>query len=159
MGWTLFSMLVVAGLVLESRRRLAAVRALWALAGPYLERGASSHRRAEVEFSGDERSARVAELNEATIEIGAGLARAGLVPRSCAKACLSLGALVALLQTADGVRAEGPPVWLAPVVSFVGGCVGALICWLIGRAAEGEARRLRGDWATLIRRSTRDVRT
>jgi hypothetical protein len=159
MGWTLFALCVVAGLVLESRRRLLAVRALWAVAGPHLERQAASHRRAEVEISGVERSAQVADLNEATQEIGAGLARAGFVPRSCAKASLSFGALVALLQTADLVRADGTPVWVAPAVSFVGGCVGALACLLIGRAAEAEARRLRGDWATLIRRSARDVRT
>ena len=159
MAWTVFSLCVVAGLVLESRRRLLAVRALWAVAAPHLERRAPSHRGAELEISGDDRPARVAELNEATIEIGAGLARAGFVPRSCAKASLSFGALVALLQTADWVREDPSSAWVAPAVSFVGGCVGAMSCLLIGRAAEVEARRLRGDWATLIRRSTRDVRT
>ncbi len=159
MWWTLFSLCVVVGLVVESRRRLLAVRALWAIAGPHLERRAASHRRAAAEISGEERSAQIADLNEATIEIGAGLARAGFVPRSCAKASLSFGALVALLQTADWVRGAASSVWVAPAVAFAGGCVGALICLLIGRTAEAEARRLRGDWATLIRQSTRDVRT
>jgi hypothetical protein len=159
MWWTLFALGVVAGLVLESRRRLLAVRALWAVAGPHLERRSVSHRRAEVEISGAERSAQIADLNEVTLEIGAGLTRAGLVPKSCAKASLSLGALVALLQTADLVRGHASAVWVAPAVSFLGGCVGALCCLLIGRAAELEARRLREEWAALIRRSARDVRT
>lgn len=152
MWWTLFSWCVVAGLVLESRRRLLAVRALWDVAAPFLR----APRR-----DGGERGQRayVAALNEATLEIGAGLARAGGVPRSCAKAALSLGALVALLQAADRVRGDGSQPWLGPVVSFVGGCLGAFACALIGRAAEAESRRLRGDWSALIRRSSRDVAT
>jgi len=148
MWWTLFSSCVVLGLVLESRRRLLAVRALWNVAAPFLQAPRASE---------SEQRKYVAELNEATLEIGAGLARAGGVPRRCAKAALSLGALVALLDAAELVRGDGSRPWLAPALSFLGGCVGALGCALIGRAAEAEARRLRADWATLIRRSTRDV--
>lgn len=149
MEWALLSWCVVIGLVLESRRRLLAVRALRNVAAPFLE--------ARPRSSEGEQRAIVAELNEATIEIGAGLALAGGVPRRCAKAALSLGALVALLEAAELVRGDGSRPWLAPAVSFLGGCVGALCCAFIGRAAEAEARRLRADWATLIRRSTRDV--
>jgi hypothetical protein len=152
MWWTLLSSCVVLGLVLESRRRLLVVRGLWNVAAPFLEAP-----RARAQPSENEQRAHVAELNEATIEIGAGLARAGGVPRRCAKAALSLGAFVALLEAAELLRGDGSRPWLAPVCSFLGGCVGALGCGLIGRAAEAEARRLRADWAALIRRSARDV--
>jgi hypothetical protein len=155
MWWTVFSLLVVAGLVGESHRRLRAVRALWQLAAPYLGRGAPPPLAADT--SATEQRAWVADLNEATIEIGAGIERAGIVPKSCAKAALSLGALVALLESTDLVRGDAPPLWVAPAISFLGGCVGAVGCLFIGRAAEAEARRLRGDWAALIRRSVRDV--
>jgi hypothetical protein len=148
MWWTVFSSCVVIGLVLESWRRLLAVRALWGVATPFLKAREAPER---------EQRAYVAELNEATLEIGSGLARAGIVPKSCAKAALSLGALVALLESAELVRGDGAQPWLGPLASFVGGCVGALGCLFIGRAAEEEARRLRADWASLIRRSSRDV--
>jgi hypothetical protein len=152
MWWTLLSSCVVLGLVLESRRRLLAVRALWDVAAPFLV-GRGSPRQP----SPKEQREYVAELNEATLEIGAGLARSGGVPRRCAKAALSLGALVALLDAAELVRGDSSRPWLAPALSFLGGCVGALGCALIGRSADAEARRLRADWATLIRRSARDV--
>jgi hypothetical protein len=100
----------------------------------------------------------VAELNEATTEIGGGLARAGVVPRACAKAALSVGALGALLDGA--ALLEGTPTPLAaPLLSFVGGCGAALGCLWLGRVAEHEARRLRSAWGALIRQSSRDVRT
>ena len=153
MGWAILSCCVALGLVLESRRRLLAVRALWDVAAPFLEAqppGAAPH---------VEPRARVAALNEATVEIGSGLAQARLVPSRCAKAALSFGALVALLESAQLVRGDGSRAWLGPVLSLVGGGVGALGCSLLGRAAEAEARRLRADWATLIQRSARDVAT
>jgi hypothetical protein len=150
MAWSLLSWCVVLGLMLESRRRLLDVRALWSVAGPFLQ---AARRRPQPSES--EQRIHVAELNEATLEIGAGLARAG-VPRRCARAALSLGALVALLEAAERVRGDGSQPWLAPALSLLGGCVGALGCVFIGRVAEAEARRLRADWATLIRRSTRD---
>lgn len=150
MWWTLFSSCVVLGLVLESRRHLLGVRALWGVAAPFLEAP-----RPQPSEGGQR--AYVAELNEATLEIGAGLARASGVPGRCAKAALSLGALVALLDAAALLRGDGSWPWLVPALSFLGGCGGALGCALIGRAAEAESRRLRADWATLIRRSTRDV--
>jgi hypothetical protein len=152
MWWTLLSSCVVLGLVLESRRRLLAVRALWNVAGPFLDAPWAQPQRSE-----GERRAYVAELNEATLEIGAGLAHAGGLQRRCAKAALSLGVFVALLEAAELVRGDSSWPWLAPAFSFLGGCVGALGCALLGRAAEAEARRLRADWATLIRRSTQDV--
>jgi len=148
MWWTLLSTGVVLGLVLESRRRLLAVRALWAVVAPFVHGPKPSER--------DPRRY-VAELNEATVEIGAGLALSRSVPRSCAKAALSLGALVALIDCAELVRGDGSRPWLGPAISFLGGCVGALGCAHLGRAAEAEARRLRADWATLIRRSPEDV--
>jgi hypothetical protein len=201
MWWTLLSSCVVLALVLESRRRLLAVRALWEVAAPFLGETRSPRRVSpdaeEVPNAGmpiwagfaepltraagagetgtelghegldtqrvrprpSENAQReyVAELNEATLEIGAGLARSGGVPLRCAKAALSLGALVALLDAAELVRGDGSRPWLAPALSFLGGCVGALGCALIGRSADAEARRLRADWATLIRRSARDV--
>jgi hypothetical protein len=155
MWWTVFTCCVALGLVNESYRRLRAVRALWQIAEPHLEAGARVGASAP---SAPER-AWVADLNEATVDIGAGLAGAGGVPKSCAKAALSLGALVALLQSAEFLQGERPALWVAPAASFVGGCVGALGCLFIGRAADAEARRLRATWATLIRRSARDVPT
>ena len=152
MWWTLLSSGVVLGLVLESRRRQLAVVALWGVAAPFLKATARPRR------SENEQRAYVAALNEATLEIGSGLARAGGVPRRCAKAALWFSALVALVEASERVRGDGS-AWLAPIVSFLGGCVGAFACAFIGRAAEAEARRLRSDWATLIRRSSRDVPT
>jgi hypothetical protein len=155
MWWTAFSLLVVAGLVNESHRRLRAVRALWQLAAPHLGRVAPPPT-ASGASAVDSRS-EIMALNEATIEIGAGIERAGLVPKGCAKAALSLGVLVALLESTDLVRGVPQPPWAAPVISFLGGCLGALGCSVIGRTAEVEARRLRAEWAALIRRSARDV--
>lgn len=155
MGWSAFAVLVALSLVAESYRQLRALRAL---------RG-----RAQLELArrgddvGDPR-ARVADLNEVTIDVRAGLALAGQVPKSCAKAALSVGALAAIvqsLQLMNGVQhaalAEAP-LFFAPIASFLGGCVGALGCAWLGRTAEAEARRLRDDWTTLIQRATRDVR-
>jgi hypothetical protein len=153
MWWTIFSLCIVSGLVGESYRQLRLVRALWGIAEPHLRQRRAGSSSAP---SASGARAQVADLNEATIEIGGGIARAGLVPKSCAKAALSLGALVALLESAELVRGN-QPLWLAPAISFMGGAVGALGCLLIGRAAENEARRLREEWATLIRRSVRDV--
>jgi hypothetical protein len=155
MWWTFFSLCVVSGLVHESHRRLRALRALWRVAAPHL--GSRAPQASPSASSAREGRAIVADLNEATIEIGSGIARAGVVPKSCAKAALSIGVLVALLESAQLVRGDPQPLWVAPAISFVGGCVGALGCLIIGRAAEAEARRLRGDWAALIRRSVRDV--
>jgi hypothetical protein len=143
------------GLVAASYRQLLALRGLreraaGALEGPGL--------------GGADPRARVADLNEATIDMRAGLAQAGLVPRSCAKAALAVGALAAILQSAEllgGMQhagQTGAPFFFGPVASFVGGCVGALGCSWIGRAAEAQARRLRDDWARLIERAARDVR-
>jgi hypothetical protein len=157
MWWTVFSLCVVSGLVHESYRRLRAVRALRQVAAPHLGRYGPQASTSDV--SATHQRALVADLNEATIAIGAGIARAGIVPKSCAKAALSFGALIALVQATDLVRGALQPLWAAPAVSFVGGCVGALGCSFIGRAAEAEARRLRADWAGLIRRSLRDVAT
>jgi hypothetical protein len=154
MWWTIFALCVELGLVGESYRQLRAVRALWDIAEPHLRQRRTASPNAAP--SASEARAQVADLNEATIEIGGGIARAGLVPKSCAKAALSVGALVALLESAELVRGN-QPLWLAPAISFMGGAVGALGCRLIGRAAEAEAQRLREEWATLIRRSVRDV--
>lgn len=164
MWWTALSACIVLGLLIESRRRLLAVRASWRVAAPFLERAAPGPHPASAAASGTplgepsalQRRQQVADLNEATVEVRAGLARAGGVAQSCAKAALSLGALVALLQSAELVQGSGS-AWLAPAVSFAGGCAGALGCACIGRRAEAEAQRLRADWAALIRRSARDV--
>jgi len=143
-------------LVGVSYRDLMATRRLWALREPFLATPVPLD--GEAEASAPAARARVAELNEATIEIGGGLARAGLVARACAKAALSVGALGALLDGAALLEGGVAPV-AAPLLSFVGGCGGALGCMWLGRAAEHEARRLRSAWSALIRQSTRDVRT
>jgi hypothetical protein len=147
---------LVLALVAVSYRHTRATRRLWEVAEPFLA-GPASHD-AEPVLSAEPARARVAELNEATIEIGGGLARAGVVSRACAKAALSLGALGALLDGAALLEGGATPV-AAPLLSFVGGCGGALGCLWLGRMAEHEARRLRSAWGTLIRRSARDVKT
>jgi hypothetical protein len=159
MWWTVCSYCIVLGLLAESYRQLRSVRSLWSIAAPHL---AQKGERGVTGEAADPR-ALVADLNEATIELRAGLAQAGVVPKSCAKAALSVGALAAIVQSAALLelvqREQQQAVWAAPVLSFVGGCVGAAGCSYIGRAAETEARRLREAWATLIRRSVRDVPT
>jgi hypothetical protein len=146
MWWTLLALCVLAGLLVESYRRWLAVKQLWGVVERFRDRGAAAP---DAE--------RIADLNEATVDVGSGLALAAVVPRSCAKASLSIGALAALIQTADLVRGDAPLQWLSPAISFLGGCVGAFGCAVLGRAAEAEARRLRAEWAALIRRSSRDV--
>ncbi len=154
MWWTFFSFCSALGLVAVSHRQLVALRELQRLAALHLGRGPASGERT-----------RVADLNEATIDIGSGLARAGIVPRSCAKAALCGGALAAIVQSAEllggvpSTPAAEPAVWAAPLLSFVAGCVGAAVCSYIGRLAEVQARGLRADWATLIREFVRDVPT
>jgi hypothetical protein len=154
MWWSLFAGCVAFGLVAESYRQLCALRLLRQLAAPHLERRAGG---------GTGSREGVADLNEATIDVRAGLSSAGVVPKGCAKAALSVGALAAILQSADlvsGVQHAAPASWSwGPVASLLGGCVGALGCACLGRAAEAEARRLRDDWATLIQRAARDVAT
>lgn len=154
MWLSLCAAVVAVGLVAQSYRQLVALRVLRERAVDELE---------GPQRGGDPR-ARVAELNEATIDVRAGLAQASLVPRSCAKAALAVGALAAVIGSAEllsGVQHAGqaaPQLIFMPLVSFLGGCVGALVCSWIGRAAEAQARALRGDWARLIERAARDVR-
>jgi len=150
--WTISCMASVTVLVGFSYRVLSALGELARWAAPYLARGASST---------ESRDARrdMAELNEATIELGSRLDQPAFVPRSCAKAAFSLGALVALMQAIQRLGGAAIGAWAAPLLSFAAGCGGALGCWFIGRMAEERARRLRDDWNTLIRRSARDVST
>ena len=143
-------------LVGVSHRHTRATRRLWEVAEPFLATRAG--RDGEPVPPSESARARVAELNEATIEIGGGLARAGVVARACAKAALSVGALGALLDGA-ALLEGGATSAAAPLLSFVGGCGGALVCLWLGRTAEQEARRLRTAWGALIRHSARDVRT
>jgi hypothetical protein len=152
MWWSLFAVCVALGLVAESYRQLRALRSLRQLAAAQLERRARG--------DGDARAG-VADLNEATIDVRAGLARASIVPKSCIKAALSVGALAAIAESAglvNGMQHAAPASWSwGPIASLLGGCVGALGCAYLGRAAEVEGRRLRADWGTLIQRSARDV--
>jgi hypothetical protein len=159
MPWILSSMVIASLLVAFSYKRLLAVRELrrWAtphLAGP--RRGLERPSQLGSRAAGDAQ-ARVAELNEATLELGFGLRDAGVLPRVCAKAALSMGAVMALMQGAQLLDGGDTRAWSGPLLSFAGGCAGALGCTLIGRSAELEARRLRDDWRTLIRQSTEDV--
>jgi hypothetical protein len=161
MLWGLLTVSVVAALLGFSYRRLVEVRRLATWAAPYLARplgrahsptGTSSR-----ELEGTRET--IADLNEATIELGFRLGEPGFVPRACAKAALFVGAMLALIQGARLLSGADEKAWSGPLLSLVVGCAGALGCALIGRAAEAEARRLRDDWRTLIRRSTQDVPT
>ena len=157
MPGTLLCLSIVAALVGFSYRRLQALRKLARWAAPLL---AEPPRRAEpLSVSEPSDSTRVdlrlsmADLNEATLELGSQLDQPALVPRSCGKAALSVGALVALMQAVPLLGSGDLRVWAGPLISFVGGCVGALACAFIGQSAEVGARRLREDWNALIRRS------
>jgi hypothetical protein len=150
--WTIFCMASVIILVGFSYRALSALGEFARWAAPYLARKTSPA------ASGDARQD-MAELNEATIELRSRLDQPAFVPRSCAKAAFSLGALVALMQAIQRLGGAAIGAWAAPVLSFAAGCGGAAGCWFIGRMAEDRARRLRDDWNTLIRRSARDVAT
>ena len=146
--WTVACLCGVAALLFFSYRRLATLRRCERWAAPYLERA----RRSTAVASSD-------ELEEATSELRWQLRTPSLVPRGCAKAAFWLGAAAALMQAARQLGEGDARNWIAPVISLASGCVGALGCSLIGRTAEAEARHLREAWNTLIRRSTRDVRT
>lgn len=161
MLWGLLTISVVSALLAFSYRRLLEVRRLATWAAPYLARplrraqgsaGASSRPR-------DDRRVTIADLNEATIELGFRLGEPGFVPRACAKAALFVGAMLALMQGARLLSGAEGKAWSGPLLSLIVGCAGAMGCALIGRTAEAEARRLREDWRTLIRRSTQDVPT
>jgi hypothetical protein len=156
MVWTIFAVTMAIALVLESYRRLRTLRLLAVRVSAEL--GAREQPGAGATEPGATAArSRVAELNEASIDIRSGLALAGVVPRSCAKAALSIGALSAIVQSAALVGGREGSLFVGPALSFVSGCVGALGCAVLGRAAEELARRLRAEWATLIRRSARDV--
>ena len=146
--WTMLCLCGVAALLLFSYRRLASLRRCERWAAPYLDRARPSALGMPSP-----------ELEEATSELRWQLRAPSLVPRGCAKAAFWLGAAVSLMQVARQLGAGDARHWVEPVVSLLSGCMGALGCSLIGRMAEADARRLREAWNTLIRRSTRDVRT
>jgi hypothetical protein len=154
MFWTISCMGSIVVLLGFSYRRLAALAEAGRWAAPFLAHG----RGAPSAPSGDARRD-MAELNEATIEIGSRLEQSGFVPKSCAKASFFLGALVALMQASQRLGGSAIGAWAEPLLSLAAGCGGALGCWFIGRMAEERARRLREDWNALIRRSARDVAT
>lgn len=162
MLWALSSLGIVSALLFFSYRRLLEVRRLARWAAPYL--AGSIGRSAEpsgARFGAHaaEVRAAIADLNEATIELGFRLGEPGFVPRACAKAALFVGATLALMQGARVLNDADARSWAGPVLSLGVGCAGALGCAFIGRSAEVEARRLREDWRALIRRSTQDVPT
>jgi hypothetical protein len=163
MPGTFLCLSIVAALVGFSYRRLRALRKLarWAAPmlaepplrpGPFSESGPSDAPPTDLRVS-------IADLNEATLELGSQLDQPALVPRSCGKAALSVGVLVALMQAAPLLGSSDVRTWAGPLISLSGGCVGALACSFIGQSAEADARRLREDWNALIRRSNKDVST
>jgi hypothetical protein len=161
MLWGLLTISVVSALLAFSYRRLVEVRRLAIWAAPYLARPLGRSQSLEDMSSRRLETTRetIADLNEATIELGFRLGEPGFVPRACAKAALFVGALAALMQGARLLSGVEETVWSGPLFSLVVGSAGAMGCALIGRAAEAEARRLRDDWRALIRRSTQDVPT
>lgn len=161
MLWGLLTISVVSALLAFSYRRLVEVRRLAIWAAPYLARPLGRAQSSEVTSlsQGEDPRGSIADLNEATIELGFRLGEPGFVPRACAKAALFVGAMLALMQGARLLSGAGERAWSGPLLSLVVGCAGAVGCALIGRLAEAEARRLRDDWRTLIRRSTQDVPT
>jgi len=160
MLWTSLCCLGSCALIVMSYRRLHALRAFARTTVSCLRRSATSNGdpggSQAAALSADGR-ARVAELNEATIEVRARVEQPALVPRGCAKVAFLLGALISLMQAAHALDQADSRMWVGPLGSFVGGTLGALGCAYIGRMAEVEARRLREEWSALIRRSAQDV--
>lgn len=154
MLWTSFCFFGSCALVVMSYRRLHALRAFARTTAPWLRRSAMSSARgaADSEMASADARVRVAELNEATIELRARVEQPALVPRGCAKVAFLLGALVSLMQAAQALGEADSRMWVGPLGSLVGGALGALGCTHIGRVAEVEARRLRDEWSALIRR-------
>jgi hypothetical protein len=136
----------VAALVIFSYRGLSRLRRL----------AHEAPRNAEAVRSREAGAARVAELNEMTVDLESLLREPAFVPRSCARAALALGTLVALIQVSQRLSAEAGG-FAEPLLSFCCGVAGTLACALIGRWADAEARGLRNQWNALIRRSLRDV--
>jgi hypothetical protein len=159
MLWTSFCCVGSCALIVMSYRRLHALRAFARTLAPWLRRSATSSGRgaAQSEVAAADARARVAELNEATIELRGHVEQPARVPRGCAKVAFLLGALVSLMQAARALEEADSRLWVGPLGSLVGGAIGALGCAYIGRVAEAEARRLREEWSALIRRSAQDV--
>jgi hypothetical protein len=155
MSWSVFCACLVAALVAFSYRRLWRLKALARWAASHVARPAAPG----VVSGRDAGAARrgIAELNEATIELGSKLERPGAIPRSCGRASLSLGAMAALVQAAEMLGLPASKGWQAPIISLVSGGLGALACSFIGQSAESVARQIRGDWARLIRGASEDV--
>jgi hypothetical protein len=147
---------LVAALVVCSYRRLLQLQALsrWAASYAALRAEAVPARDAALAAR-----ARVADLNEATIELGSRLEQPGAVPRSCARASLFLGAMLALVQAAQIMRSGVNTSWQSPLISLASGALGALACFFIGQSAERLAQQLRSDWSRLIQRIGEDVPT
>jgi hypothetical protein len=133
-------------LLLWSQRRLVALRR------------AAQHapQRARDVADGHE-EARIAELNEMTIDLRSLLHTPGFVPQRCGRAALATGTLVALIQVARNLGAPSFTMLTPALLAFACGCIGMIGCSIIGRAAEAEAKGLRQHWNSLIRRSRRDV--
>jgi hypothetical protein len=142
-------MVLMGWLVATSYRRLGTLAELRRLAESHLAAGAR----------GCADPAKVADLNETTIELRARLDQPAWVSRRGARAALALGGALMLIQVAGGLGRADVEAWLFPAVSFASGCVAAVACSAIGRAAEQRARQLREEWNALIRRSTQDVPT
>jgi hypothetical protein len=136
----------VAALVIFSYRGFSRLRRL----------AREAPRNAEAVRAREAGAARVAELNEMTVDLESSLKDPAFVPRSCARAALALGTLVALIQVSQRLAA-GIAGFAEPLLSFCCGVAGMMACSLIGRWAEAEARGLRNQWNALIRRSLRDV--
>lgn len=147
------AVVVSAILVALCRRELVGLNELSLLVQRH--RGVASPAATDSELS--ERR-RIADLNEATIELRAGLGRPAWVARRCARAALALA--VALVLTEVAVRLGEPGrSWATAVVSVVVAAAAAVRCSAIGRSAERRAQGLRDEWNTLIRRSNEDVPT
>ena len=145
MWLTWLALVVSASLLLWSQRSLLTLRAI----------GGCARERARSLEQGSAH-VRVAELNELTIDLRASLALPGFVARRCGRAALATGTLVALIQVARNLSASELSL-AGPLLSFSSGAVAMVVCAMIGRMAEAEARGLRQHWNSLIRRSGRDV--
>ena len=90
------------------------------------------------------------ELDELSLEIDRETALHTELPRALGRIVLGAGtglALFAFLQSAN--RAD----LTAPLASFVGGVVGALLIAQIGRLASARARHVRAHWSDTVARA------